>query len=214
MTFPDPVDPSVGQPTDELTEGLRIHVDGHDEVYTATDLDGDGLRESVYVGPTEESTAGGYAYTDTTGDGVADSLTQFDAAGGVLSHAVFDEATGQWRQEPGGEPGQPMITIDTPDGPRSAGPATYDTDGDGVKDTSVAATVDGTTLVITDTDGDGAADVVTEVASDGSFTSLHHTGDGEWTAVDQGNLADGLDDGAPAAGPVTTDPGTGRWTNT
>ena len=103
---------------------------------------------------------------------------------------------------------QGLITVDTPNGPEVAGEASYDTDGDGVPDTAVASTVDGTTLLVTDVDGDGAADLVTEVSSDGSYASFEHTGEGEWTEVDSGSLADGS--GGPA--PVTTDPATGGWT--
>jgi len=190
---------------------------------------------------------------------VADTLTEFDARGGVVTQAVYDPATGGWNEvapgsvaaigagptslEPaglaptgvaptGGTGSGHIITVDTPDGPTPAGAATYDTDGDGKADTTVASTVDGTTLVVTDVDGDGAADVVTEVSSDGTYSSFEHTGAGEWTAVDGGNLADGVGGGnladgvgggnladgvgggQPVSAPVTTDPATGQWTST
>ncbi len=243
---------SPGSPgSDTGADELTIHVDGTEQSFATTaDLDDDGRAESVYVGATEASTEGGYAYTDTSGDGVADTLTEFDARGGVVTQAVYDPATGGWNEvapgsvtaigagptslEPaglaptgvaptGGTGSGHIITVDTPDGPTPAGAATYDTDGDGKADTTVASTVDGTTLVVTDVDGDGAADVVTEVSSDGTYSSFEHTGAGEWTAVDGGNLADGVGGGnladgvgggQPVSAPVTTDPATGQWTST
>jgi len=266
MQLPDPVygspdgsldGSSPGSPgSDTGADELTIHVDGTEQSFATTaDLDDDGRAESVYVGATEASTEGGYAYTDTSGDGVADTLTEFDARGGVVTQAVYDPATGGWNEvapgsvaaigagptslEPaglaptgvaptgvaptGGTGSGHIITVDTPDGPTPAGAATYDTDGDGKADTTVASTVDGTTLVVTDVDGDGAADVVTEVSSDGTYSSFEHTGAGEWTAVDGGNLADGVGDvnladgvggGQPVSAPVTTDPATGQWTST
>lgn len=202
----DPVDPAALAP-DTAPAELSIEVDGHEATYAATaDLDDDGHDDSVLVpahdGP-DGMTDGGYAYTDTDGDGTADTFTELDARGTVVARAVVDADTGDWR-----EVAQGLITVDTPNGPEVAGEASYDTDGDGVADTAVASTVDGTTLLVTDVDGDGAADLVTEVSSDGSYASFEHTGEGEWTEVDSGSLADGS--GGPA--PVTTDPATGGWT--
>lgn len=214
-------------PTDATD--LTVSVNGDEDTYRATaDVDADGTNDSVYV----ETDDGGYVYTDTDGDGIADTLTEFDTDGGVSAQAVFDDRSGAWHPvTPGsvditrsahtggagllpaeaspteGGAGQP-ITIETPDGPAAAGPATYDTDGDGAADTAVAGTTDGGTLVVTDTDGDGSADVRTEVATDGDFTSYEHTGDGEWAVVDSGNLADGAR--SPQA-PAITDPATGEW---
>lgn len=223
----DSVDPTATPSPDVGGGGLTIEVDGHQAAYAATvDLDDDGHDDSVYVsgedGP-EGATDGGYAYTDTDGDGTADTLTEFDAQGGVLAQAVFDD--GEWcevapgsvdvtgsgaaQDVPAEATTRGLITVDTPGGPEVAGQASYDTDGDGVADTAVASTVDGTTLLVTDVDGDGAADLVTEVSSDGSYSSFEHTGEGEWTEVESGTLADG----GSSRGTVTTDPGTGEWTS-
>jgi hypothetical protein len=220
----DFVDPTGTSP-DTVPAELTIEVDGHAAAYTATaDLDDDGHADSVYVsahdGP-DGVTDGGYAYTDTDGDGSADTLTEFDAQGGVVAQAVLDPEGGNWREVEAGSvdvtaaaagghvPVAGTITVDTPQGPEVAGVASYDTDGDGVADTAVASTVDGTTLLVTDVDGDGSADLVTEVSADGTYSSYEHTGEGEWTEVDSGSLAGG----GTGPGPVTTDPGTGEWTN-
>lgn len=229
-------DPSAHEPSHDLA-GVDLHevdsilsadilvpVDGHEDVYAATDdLDDDGRAESVVVpGGEPGSTEGGYTYSDTTGDGVADTLTQHDAHGGVVGQAVHDPASGDWYEvAPGsvdltgagagngavGAAAGDEITVATPDGPQVAGVATHDTDGDGTLDTAVTQTVDGTTLLVTDLDGDHAADVVTEVASDGGFTTYTRTGDDEWTETDHGSLADP----SGQAAPVTTDPATGEW---
>ncbi|UZJ24837.1 hypothetical protein RHODO2019_17330 [Rhodococcus antarcticus] len=220
----DSVDPADTAP-DAAPGELTIEVDGHEAAYTATtDLDGDGHDDSVYVsahdGP-DGVTDGGYAYTDTDGDGSADTLSEFDARGEVVAQAVLDPDGGDWHEVAAGSvdvtgaaaggdvPVAGTITVDAPQGPEVAGVASYDTDGDGVVDTAVASTVDGTTLLVTDVDGDGAADLVTEVSADGTYSSFEHTGEGEWTEVDSGSLADG----GTGPGPVTTDPGTGEWTS-
>ena len=211
-------------PTDLTFDGgpetLSIEVDGHQDTYAATtDLDDDGRDDSVYVpggAGVDGATDGGYAYTDTTGDGSADTLTEFDAQGEVVAQAVFDPSSGQWHEVAPGSvdvTGSGLITVDTPQGLAVAGQAGFDTDGDGVADTAVVSTADGTTLLVTDVDGDGAADLVTEVSGDGTYSSFEHTGEGEWTEVDSGSLADGGSGQGAGSGPVTTDPTTGRWTS-
>lgn len=180
--------------------------------------------------PDAGTAGGSYDYTDTTGDGVADTLTEYDARGEVVGRASFDAASGQWRDvgpgaggagelhemraEPGAVPtstgvdtapdatgsGPRSIVVDGPGGPADAGVASYDTTGDGVLDTAVATTDDGSTVVVTDVDGDGRADYVTEVGHDGSYTSFEHAGGAEWTVVDSGTL--GVDD--PGATPPPT----------
>ncbi|MEO6879958.1 MAG: DUF6802 family protein [Mycobacteriaceae bacterium] len=217
-------EPGVPQPE---VGTLTVHVDGNDGVYEPTaDLDGDGHAESVVVeGGEPGTTEGGYAYSDTSGDGTADTLTEYDARGEVVAQAVYDESSGDWREVspgsidvtgaaagggPGSTDGARDLTIDTSQGPEGAGPATVDTDGDGVADTVVTTTSDGATLLVTDVDGDSSADVLTEVGSDGAYATYTHTGDGEWTETDHGNLADGVKEGGGRA-PVTTDPATGQW---
>lgn len=235
-------EPEAGFEADTLT----VHVDGHDGAYEPTaDLDGDGHAESVLVeGGEPGTTEGGYAYSDTSGDGTADTLTEYDAHGEVVAQAVYEESSGAWREV---SPGSVDVTghvtgdltVDTAQGPENAGPATVDTNGDGVPDTAVTHGADGTTVLVTDVDGDSSADVITEVGSDGGYATFTHTGVGEWTETDHGNLADGdsgggdSDGGNPGGGaqvdtstggggeqggsggwvtgPVTTDPATGEW---
>jgi hypothetical protein len=95
------------------------------------------------------------------------------------------------------------MTVDLPGDDVSAGPATYDTDADGEPDTAVVTDADGTTYVFTDVDGDGEADEAAVVTEDGDVTIATHTGDDEWTVVDEGHLnpdgsyeSDGSTDGS------------------
>jgi hypothetical protein len=69
-----------------------------------------------------------------------------------------------------------------------AGPATYDTDADGVNDTVVVTDEDGTTYAFTDTDQDGEADQAVIIESDGDVTVAEHTGEDEWTTTEEGHI--------------------------
>ena len=72
---------------DDAAELLSVTVDGAEGTYDATvDADGNGINDADHMA-TED---GGYEYTDTNEDGVADTLTQFDANGNITGHAVFD----------------------------------------------------------------------------------------------------------------------------
>jgi hypothetical protein len=79
--------------------------------------------------------------------------------------------------------------------PALAGPACFDTDGDGVLDTAV--TTDGVDLVLlTDLDGDRFADQVLRIGPDGTVR--------EATPPPAGSAVDGLLGGV-------LDPGSGPW---
>lgn len=80
------------------------------------------------------------------------------------------------------------ITVDLPGEDVAAGPATFDTDGDGENDTAVVTDTDGTTYAFTDTDGDGEADQAVVIESDGDVTVAEHTGDDEWTVAEEGHI--------------------------
>lgn len=164
---------------------LSVTVDGTEHTYDANHDD------TVHV----DTDHGSYEYTDTDGDGVADSLTQFDTDGHVTGHAVFDAATGSW--DPAADP-SPAAAL--------AGPPTIDSDGNGTPDTSVTHAADGSTVLVTDTDGDGTPDVVTEISASGDVTTFEHGSDGAWHENNHGSLTD-----APAR-PAVIDPGTGEWT--
>jgi hypothetical protein len=75
------------------TELLSITVDGEEHSYEATvDMNHDGVDDTVHVNTYD----GSYEYSDTDGDGVADTLTQFGADGHESGHAEFDATTGGW----------------------------------------------------------------------------------------------------------------------
>ncbi|GAA4611038.1 DUF6802 family protein [Saccharopolyspora hordei] len=186
---------------------IKVTIDG--EEYTAEanyDLDGDGVDETVAV-----MTDDGYvAYIDETGDGQADVMQTINADGVVVEQARYDAETGKWtgeapQQHPGDvdpqqDHGQAMV-IDTPQGDLQVGPATEDTDSDGIADTAVVTTETGGTVLVTDVDGDGSADQVVEISETGEVTISHHTGDGQWTVVEQGQVSgDGQYAPSPAAG--------------
>ncbi|QUH05573.1 hypothetical protein HUO13_36625 [Saccharopolyspora erythraea] len=187
---------------------IKISVEG--EEYTAEanfDLDGDGVDETVAV-----MTDDGYVgYIDENADGAADVMQTVDANGQVVSQARFDAATGDWvaeqpQQHPGEadprQQGGESMVVDTPEGDVQIGPATEDTNQDGVADTAVVSTADGTRLV-TDVDGDGSADQIIDISSTGDVTTAHHTGDGQWTVVEQGRIDEhGQYTPSPAVGPT------------
>jgi hypothetical protein len=126
----------------------------------------------------------------------------------VVTGAQYDETTGEWHEEdvaalptPTGdgadteadadadyEAGEDDITVDVPGEDVNAGPATYDSNDDGENDTAVVNGEDGTTYVFTDTNGDGQADEAAVITPDGDVTIASHTGDDEWTVIDEGHL--------------------------
>jgi hypothetical protein len=83
---------------------------------------------------------------------------------------------------------QETITVDSPDGDFSAGKPEYDSDGNGTNDTAILTGSDGTTYAFTDADGDGDADTAVAIEADGDVTVAEHTGDEEWTVVEEGHL--------------------------
>ncbi|MBK0865213.1 hypothetical protein INP57_00135 [Saccharopolyspora sp. HNM0986] len=168
---------------------IKVTVEGQE--YTAEanyDLDGDGVDDTVTV-LTDD---GHVAYIDENADGEADVMQTVRADGTVAGQARFEPASGDWVAErPEQHPAPPQdeqpMMIDTPHGDRPIGPATEDTDNDGNPDTAVVTT--GTaTLLATDVDGDGSADQLVEIGDAGEVTITQHTGDGQWTLVEQGHL--------------------------
>ncbi|WP_153505712.1 DUF6802 family protein [Cumulibacter manganitolerans] len=82
--------PSEGASTD-----LTVSIDGEDIVVGAPTLDitGDGVADTVVV----ESEGNVEYYVDTDQDGVADQIIVLDETDGTLvSHEVYDPATGEW----------------------------------------------------------------------------------------------------------------------
>ena len=214
--------------------GTDITVTVEDEEYNAeaaVDADSDGIDETAVL---QRDDGGALAFSDTDGNGQADLMTQLDATGEVTGQAEYDAGTGDWV---GVEQSIEQISVDTPDGEVAAGPATHDTDGDGVNDSVVVVGDGGGATILTDIDGDGGADVATEISAKGEVTVAEYVGDGEWTVVERGRIdgegsyqstdarADdcgwgdgGPDDGGPDDGgpghtdsAVSVDPATGRW---
>ncbi|WP_106179131.1 DUF6802 family protein [Prauserella shujinwangii] len=208
---------------------MTVTVEGED--YTADvnfDIDDDGVQDTAVI---EHSDGSGQAFVDNDGDGSADEYIQLDAEGNVVAHAEYDEASGDWISvEPGGSGGSGdigtqtgaggAITADMPNGEREVGPATVDTDSDGVNDTAVVDAGDGSTIAFTDVDGDGSADVAVVIDEHGDSVVYEHAGDGEWTEVEGAGAADqpeGGNDSAwgggrePVEGVAKIDSATGQW---
>lgn len=189
------VDESGGADTAEGTgtsDDMTVTVEGED--YSADvnfDINEDGTDDTAIV---EHDDGSAQAFIDNDGDGNADEYIVLDQQGNATQHATFDDASGDWVEaDPGGGTGEDTgtqagaggtITADMPDGDVEVGPATVDTDHDGVNDTAVVEQQDGSAIAFTDVDGDGQADVAVVIAPDGSSTTLEHTGDGEWTETD------------------------------
>jgi hypothetical protein len=172
------------------------------------DTDGDGVADvaveydangDIVVGAEYDETTGEWHEEDVenlpspTGDGADDAST--GGTGGTTEPTddtgttddSFDDDTPP-AEDAGYEAGEDDMTVDLPGEDVDAGPATYDTDGDGTNDTAVVNDTDGTTYVFTDTDGDGEADEAAVVTPDGDVTIASHTGEDEWTVVNEGHL--------------------------
>ncbi|NIJ15050.1 hypothetical protein FHU38_005458 [Saccharomonospora amisosensis] len=202
------------------SEELTVTVEG--EEYSADinfDIDDDGVNDTAVI---EHADGSGQAFVDNDGDGAADEYIALDANGDLVAHATYDEASGDWVSvEPGGsgDSGESQtgaggtITADLPEGDVEVGPATVDTDHDGVNDTAVVEDSDGTTMAFTDEDGDGQADIAVMIDADGGSTVYEHTGDGEWTETD--GSAPGSDEAwggfDTVEGVAKIDSGTGQW---
>ncbi|SDO78128.1 hypothetical protein SAMN04515671_1976 [Nakamurella panacisegetis] len=189
-TAPDIVYTSLGGGTTDLGPPVE-------------DLDGDGIAESVAV-----HTAAGdiLVLSDTDGDGHPDQMIQIDPTTGTATWAVPDDHGGWDVVQTGHVDADGIVVVDhaqqtpahvaartDPDrgdvevavGGRSfdAGPATIDSDGDGVPDTVKVAGPGGSTLYYRDSDGDGVADRAWTTDPSGQVTAnytLEH--DGTWAA--------------------------------
>jgi hypothetical protein len=217
---------------DESAADLTITVEGEEyQAEADADLDEDGIDDSAMV----QTDDGAIAFTDTDDDGRADLMTQLDADGDVIARARFDESTGEWVHvdtDDFGPAGTGLMTADTPLGEVEVGAPTHDTDNDGKADSVVVQAPGGNTVIFTDADEDGDADYATEITGDGQVTVAEHTGDGDWTEIERGELDGGGDDPSgsphtesgtideesswfatsrPDAAEVRIDPSTGEW---
>jgi len=169
---------------------ITITVEGAEYTTEANyDLDGDGVDDTVAI-MTDE---GFLAYVDEDADGRADVLQHVNSDGVVTDQARFSPDSGAWVPEQPQQhdndlrPNGDSMVVDTPDGKRAVGPATEDTNNDGRPDTAIVPTANGTMLA-TDSDGDGTADQLVEITADGAVTVSQHSGGGEWTVLQQGEL--------------------------
>ena len=161
------------------------------------DTDGDGIADVAVEYDANGDVVAGAEYDETTGEWHEEDVEALptpagdgaDGSGSVEDEPGTDaDPTGTDPTGTGYEAGEDDMTVDLPGEDVNAGPATYDTDQDGVSDTAVVGGEDGTTYVFTDTDGDGEADEAAVVTPDGDVTIATHTGDDEWTVVDEGHL--------------------------
>ncbi|RJQ83429.1 hypothetical protein D5S17_00715 [Pseudonocardiaceae bacterium YIM PH 21723] len=153
-----------------------------DDTHDDSDLSGPDapqIEDTAWV----ETDDGTLAFTDTDGDGEADMLAEIDENGSVVRTARLDPTTGEW--VPQADSG---MTVDSASGTTHVGPATEDTDGDGVPDTAIVDGPGGRTLLYTDVDHDGQADVVAQVTPDGAITVAEHTGHGDWRVTSTGKV--------------------------
>lgn len=186
---------------EESAQDITVTVEGEDyEAEATVDLTGDGVDDTAVV----ETEDGAIAFTDTGDDGQADLMTRVDANGNIVGQASFDESTGEWvrvdepvdpRSGDGADSetvgsGADTMTVDTPDGEVEVGAPTHDTTGDGNPDSVVVRNEAGNTVIFTDLNGDGEADYSTEITEAGKVTISEHTGDGEWTVVEEGHIND------------------------
>jgi hypothetical protein len=172
------------------------------------DTDGDGVADVAVQFDANGDVVAGADYDESTGEWHEEDVDALptpsgDGADGTgaaddpgdPSDDEFEDAADSTDYDPGPtgyQAGADDMRVDLPGEDVSAGPATYDTDGDGYADTAVVADQDGTTYVFTDTNGDGEADEAAVVEADGDVTLASHTGDDEWTVIDEGHLnADG-----------------------
>ncbi|PXY34725.1 hypothetical protein DI005_01995 [Prauserella sp. PE36] len=222
------VDESGGSDATDTTgtsDEMTITVEGED--YSADvnfDINEDGVEDTAVI---EHADGSGQAFVDNDGDGEADEYIALDAQGEVVAHAEYDQASGEWVSiDPGGHGGDSTdtqtgaggtITADMPEGDVEVGPATVDTNEDGVNDTAVVEDGSGNTIAFTDVDGDGQADVAVVIGPDGESTVLEHTGDGEWTEAGGTAGAAGGSDSLWGGGTDTVegvakiDSATGQW---
>lgn len=110
--------------------------------------------------------------------------------------------------------GGPSLVLGGVEGPHPVGPATIDSDADGVTDTAlVSPSPDaGLLSLATDLDHDGDVDVLTTVGSDGSARTVAL--DPAASGWGPGHGDAGWDPGwdAPAPPAASIDPATGAWT--
>ncbi len=157
------------------TADIAVEYDENGDPVAAAEYDeSSGEWEATDVNTLPEP-VGGDGTDDGPGAG-SDSTDTTDTSG--------DPTSTTDTQGSGGED----INVDMPGEDVDAGPATYDTDGDGTNDTAVVTDTDGTTYAFTDTNNDGEADQAVIIESDGDVTVAEHTGTDEGTTEETGHI--------------------------
>jgi hypothetical protein len=170
-------------------------VETEDGYLAFADTDGDGTADVAVEYDANGEVVGGAEYDETTGEWQAEDVEALptptgdgaDGAEGSGTDTTDTDTTTDDTADTAGTGGED-ITVDLPGEDVDAGPATYDTDGDGTNDTAVVTDADGTTYAFTDTDGDGEADQAVIIESDGDVTVAEHTGEDEWTTTEEGHI--------------------------
>lgn len=169
-------------------------VETEDGYLAFADTDGDGTADVAVQYDEDGNVVAGAEYDETTGEWTAEEVETLptptgdgaDDADGSGSDTTDTSSTDDY-DDSSSTDGE-NITVDLPGEDVDAGPATYDTDGDGENDTAVVTDADGTTYAFTDTDGDGEADQAVIIESDGDVTVAEHTGEDEWTTTEEGHI--------------------------
>jgi hypothetical protein len=170
-------------------------VETEDGYIAFADTDGDGTADVAVEYDEEGNPIAGAEYDESTGEWTAEDVESLpaptdggaDDADGSGTDTTDTDTTDKTDTTDTGTGGED-ITVDMPGEDVDAGPATYDTDGDGTNDTAVVTDADGTTYAFTDVDGDGEADQAVIIESDGDVTVAEHTGEDEWTTVEEGHI--------------------------
>ncbi len=154
---------------DELT----VEVNGEEyEVQENYDYDQDGSNDTAVV-----QTEDGYmAFTDTDGDGAADTVVELDEQGNVTAAAEYDEASGEWTEA---EPG----SVENPSGDGAdGGGAPKSSDDDGTATTTSTTGADDSDTTTTTTSSSGSGDITVDT-KDGEVTAgaAEYDADGDGT---------------------------------
>lgn len=170
-------------------------VETEDGYLAFADTDGDGTADVAVEYDENGNPIAGGEYDETTGEWTEEDVASLptptgdgaDEADGSGTDST-DTGSTDYGDDSSSTGGGEDITVDMPGEDVDAGPATYDTDGDGTNDTAVVTDADGTTYAFTDTDGDGQADQAVIIESDGDVTVAEHTGEDEWTTTEEGHI--------------------------
>jgi hypothetical protein len=182
-------------------------VETEDGYLAFADTDGDGTADVAVQYDEDGNPIAGAEYDETTGEWTEEDVETLPTPTGDGADEADGSGTGSTdtdstdSDDSSTTSGESM-TVDLPGEDVDAGPATYDTDGDGVEDTAVVTDADGTTYAFTDTDGDNEADQAVIIESDGDVTVAEHTGEDEWTTTEEGHI-DSSGEYVPDSGSAT-----------